>query len=318
MSEKTGIDEFYDRADEYMRDERYDEAIELYLKLAEVHPEDESIIMSLAWAYRDSGRLSDAVRCLEDLLKKELGRKIFTGFAFDELVRIYREEGNHKRLVAICEAAVAVQSDDVTLLTTLGDAYLRAGNPNRAVEVFAMLTEMEPDAPALFCRLGDARAAAGDFAGAEEAYNGAITMEPSDAHRFYGALGNALSQAGEHARAETALQRSLESRPDQPLVHCSLGDVLIRQERLDDAGTAYEEAVRLDPDSAGGYYNRLGNMLAGENHHAMAVEAFEKAVAADPRNPFYCLSLVKSCEKEGLHEKAREVYEKAQSLDLFS
>ena len=317
MSEKTEIDEFYDRADQYMRVGRHEEAFELYLKLAEIHPENDSIVMSLAWAYRDSGRVSDAVRCLESLLEKELGRKTFTGFAFDELVRIYREEGSYKRLVAICERAVAVQPDDVSLLTTLGDAYLEAGSPDRAVEVFAMLTEMEPDAPALFCRLGDAHSAAGDYDGAEDAYNRAISIEPSDAHRFYGALGSALSRAGQHDRAEKALKRSLESRPDQPLVHCSLGDVLIRQGLLDDAGMAYEGAVRLDPVSAGGYYNRLGNMLAGENHHALAIEAFEKAVAADPCNPFYCLSLVKLCEIEGLHEKARAVYEKSRSMGVF-
>ena len=318
MSEKTGIDEFYDRADEYLREGRYEEAIELYRKLAQAHPEDGSIVMSLAWAYRDSGRLSDAVRCLEGLLEKEMGRKVFTGFAFDELVKIYREEGNHERLVAICEAAVAVQPGDVALMTTLGNAYLGAEKPGRAVEIFAMLTEMEPDAPALFCRLGDARAATGDYDGAEDAYGRAILIDPPDAHRFYNGLGDTLFQAEEYARAQAALQRSLENRPDQPLVHCSLGDTLIRQGKMDAAFGAYEEAVRIDPASTGGYYNRLGNMLAGENHHALAVEAFGKAVAADPHNPFYYLGLVKSCEAEGLHEKAREVYEKGRSLGVFS
>lgn len=310
VSEKTGIDEFYDLADRHMREGRYNEAIRIYLKLAEVHPENESIVMSLAWAYRDNGRVSDAVRCLESLLEKELGRQIFTGFAFDELVRIYREESNHPRLVAICEKVVAVQPNDVSLLTTLGDAYLGAGRSGRAVEVFAALTEMEPDSPALFCRLGDAHIAAEDFDSAEDAYNRAILVEPSDAPRFYSTLGSALFRAGRYERAEKALKRSLESCPDQPLVYCSLGDALIRQGRLADAGIAYEEAVRLDPVSTGGYYNRLGNMLAGENHHDMAIGAFEKAVAADPRNPFYSLSLVKSYEAEGL-------YEKAQSLGLF-
>ncbi|MEA1970727.1 MAG: tetratricopeptide repeat protein, partial [Thermodesulfobacteriota bacterium] len=109
MSEKTEIGEFYDLADQRMRDGRYEEAIELYHRLEEINPEDDSIVMSLAWAYRDSGRLSDAVLCLERLLEKELKRKIFTGFAFDELVKIYRNEGNYKRLVVICEAAVAAQ-----------------------------------------------------------------------------------------------------------------------------------------------------------------------------------------------------------------
>jgi len=318
MSKETGIDAFYDRADEYASEGRYEEAIDLYRKLAEMHPEDESITMSLAWAYRDSGRVSDAVRCLEGLLEKELGRTTFTGFAFDELVRIYREEGNHKRLVAICEKAAAVQPDDIALLITLGDTYLEAGNPKKAVEVFAKLTEMEPDAPALFCRLGDARAATGEYDGAEAAYARAISIEPTDAHRFYNALGTVLFRKKQYGRAEKVLRQSLERQPDQPLVYCDLGDILVRQGKPGEGTEAYEEAARIDPPSAGGYYNRLGNILAGEKHHALAVEAFDKAVAADPHNPFFYLNLVKSCEAEGLHEKARTAYEKARSLGVFS
>jgi len=318
MSKETSIDAFYDRADQYASEGRYEEAIDLYRKLAAIHPENESIIMSLAWAYRDSGKVSDAIRCLEGLLEKELKRTTFTGFAFDELVRIYREERDYRRLVAICEKAVRVQPDDLSIMTTLGDAYLKAGNSKKAVETFATLTEMEPGAPALFCRLGDAHIAAGDYENGEDAYGKAIAVDPTDAHRFYGALGNALSREGQYQRAENALQQSRERRPDQPLVRCSLGDTLIKQGRLDEAWMAYEEAIRLDPPGAGRYYNRLGNILAGEDLHAPAVEAFEKAVSEDPRNPFYCLSLVKSCEAEGLHEKARTAYERARSLGVFS
>jgi len=216
MSEKTGISESYDLADQYMREGRYEEAIELYHKLAEINPEDDSIVMSLAWAYRDSGRLSDAVSCLEKLLEKELKRKIFTGFAFDELVKIYRNEGNYERLVVICEAAVAAQPNDISLLTTLGDSYLGAKRTDRAIEIFEILTKMDPDDPALFRSLGNAHVKAGDFEKAEDAYNSAISVEPTDEYRLYNALGNVLSHVEQYGRAETALRRSLDCHPDQP------------------------------------------------------------------------------------------------------
>jgi len=318
MSEKTGISESYDLADQYMREGRYDDAIELYHKLAEVNPEDDSIVMSLAWAYRDSGRLSDAVSCLEKLLEKELKRKIFTGFAFDELVKIYRNEGNYERLVVICEAAVAAQPNDISLLTTLGDSYLGAEKTDRAIETFEILTKMEPDDPALFRSLGNAHVKAGDFEKAEDAYNSAISVEPTDEYRLYNELGNVLSHVEQYGRAETALRRSLDCHPDQPLVHCDLGDIFVRQGKLSDAKRSYETAAGLDPASRGGYYNRLGNTLAGEHNHKMAIDAFEKAVLADPHNPFYYLSLVKSCEIEGFHDKAREVYKKAKTMGVFS
>ena len=318
MSKRTGIDKFYDLADQRMREGRYDEAISIYHKLAEMNPEDDSIVMSLACAYRDSGKLSDAVLCLERLLEKELKRKIFTGFAFDELVKIYRNEGNYERLVVICEAAVAAQPNDISLLITLGNSYLGAGKTGRAVEVFKMLTEMEPVAPSFFCNLGNAHVAAGDFDSAEGAYNSAILIESSDAHKFYSELGIAFFQAEQYERSETALKKSLDHRPDQPLVHCALGDVFIKRKKPDDARMSYENAAKLDPVSRGGYYKLLGTMLAGEHNHKMAIEVFEKAVSADPHNPFYYLGLVKSCEIEGFHDKARKAYKKANALGVFS
>ncbi len=318
MTITTNIDAFYDQADRYVSEGRYGEAIDLYLKLAEAHPEDESIVMSLAWAYRDSGKVTDAIRCLEGLLEKELNRATFTGFAFDELVRIYRDEGHHDRLIAICERAAAVQPDDLSIRTSLGDAYLEAGKPAEAAEIFSALIELEPDASALCCRLGDARIETGDYDDAEKAYERAVSIEPSEAHRFYSALANTLFHKGERGRAETALRKSLRHKPDQPLVYCSLGDILVSRERIADAEEAYEEAVRRDPASTGGYYNRLGNTLAGEGHHDRAVEAFKKALAADPKNPFHYLNLVKSCEALGWDEEARATYKQARSLGVFS
>jgi len=298
MSEKTGISESYDLADQYMREGRYEEAIELYHKLAEINPEDDSIVMSLAWAYRDSGRLSDAVSCLEKLLEKELKRKLFTGFAFDELVKIYRNEGNYERLVVICEAAVAAQPNDISLLTTLGDSYLGAKRTDRAIEIFEILTKMDPDDPALFRSLGNAHVKAGDFEKAEDAYNSAISVEPTDEYRIYNEMGNVLSHAEQYGRAETALRRSLDCHPDQPLVHCALGDVFIKQGKPDDAWLSYENAAQLDPASRGGYYNRLGNMLVGKHNHTMAIEAYRKAIEADPENPFYRMRLAESSKTE--------------------
>ena len=298
MSEKTGISESYDLADQYMRERRYEEAIELYHKLTEINPKDDSIAMSLAWAYRDSGRLSDAVSCLEKLLEKELKRKIFTGFAFDELVKIYRNEGNYERLVVICEAAVAAQPNDISLLTTLGDSYLGAEKTDRAIEIFEILTKMDPDDPALFRSLGNAHVKAGDFEKAEDAYNSAISVEPTDEYRIYNEMGNVLSHAEQYGRAETALRRSLDCHPDQPLVHCALGDVFIKQGKPDDAWLSYENAAQLDPASRGGYYNRLGNMLVGEHNHTMAIEAYRKAIEADPENPFYRMRLAESSKTE--------------------
>ncbi|MBE0558262.1 MAG: tetratricopeptide repeat protein [Proteobacteria bacterium] len=88
-----------DRADTLLRMGRHTEAIPLYRKLVEAFPEEESHLLALAWALHDSGNPKEAAACFERLFRKELTRKLVIGFAYDELVRIYREGKNWEALI---------------------------------------------------------------------------------------------------------------------------------------------------------------------------------------------------------------------------
>ena len=314
MSEEGKTDYFHYLADDLMKVKRYGDAIILYEKLVDMHPGEDSFLLSLAWAYHDSGRLDTAIDCFERLLSIELKREVFTGFAFDELVRIFRENGEYGRLVDICEKVVAVQPGDMALLSDLGDAYLKAGRASEAVGVFEKIADMEPDASATYCNLGNALVATGDFDGAEEAYRKAVEIDPSDAGSFYNKLANVYSNAGHDEKAEMTFRRCLEFRFDEPMYHCGLGDVLVRLGKIEDAESAYEKAVDLNRASSGAYYNRFGNTLAIENYHLQAIEAFKKAITADPENPFYYIHLAESYNTSGFPDMAEKTYLKAKSL----
>ena len=314
MTEERKADYFRYLADEFMKAKRYDDASLLYQKLVEMHPGEDSFLLSLAWAYHDSGRQGDAIVCFERLLSVELERKVFTGFAFDELVRIFKERGDYERLLDICERTVAAQPDDIALLNDLGDAYLKAGKANESVRVFRKMVEMEPDASATYCSLGNALVHAGDFDGAEAAYRRAVEIDPSEAGPFYNRLANIYCNEGHDERAERAFRKCLEFRFDNPMYHCGLGDVLVKRGKIDDAHGVYEKAVDLHRTSAGAYYNRFGNTLARGNHHSQAIEAFKKAIAADPRNPFYYVHLADSYAALGLSDAAERTYRQAESL----
>ncbi len=88
MSDKGKTDYFLFLADGLMKEKRYEDAAELYKRLVEMHPGEDSFLLLLAWAYHDSGRLDTAIGCFELLFSSELKRNVFTGFAFDELVRM--------------------------------------------------------------------------------------------------------------------------------------------------------------------------------------------------------------------------------------
>jgi len=316
MTTKTGSDEFYDLADGCVRDGRYEEAIEIYQKLIATRPDDDSLVFSLAWAYRDSGRNEDAINCFEMLLERELARKIFTGFAYDELVRLFREKGDYEKLVALCEKAVGAQPNDPALLETLGNACLRAGRVDRAVEVFERLSRRESDSAAYFCLLGNAYVAAGRHEHADEAYEKAIAIDPPEAAVFYSRLAGAYSEAGRHEKAEGAIRHAVDRDAARPLLYCILGDILVSQGKPDDAREAYETAIEIDTGAAGAYYNRLAHVFARAGDRARAAAMFAKAIDADPLNHFYYVALSDVLRSAGHEELAAEIYDKARALGI--
>lgn len=314
MSEEGKTEYFLCLADDLVKEKQYEDAIIIYRKLVDMHPGEDSFLLSLAWAYHDCGKRDDAIDCFERLLSIELGREVFSGFAFDELVRIFKEEGKYGRLVDICEKVVAAQPDDVALMSDLGDAYLKAGRAGEAVEVFKKMIAMEPDASATYCSLGNALIAGGYFDGAEEAYQKAVDIDPSEAGSFYNRLANVYLHAGHDERAERAFRKCIAFRPDDPMYHCGLGDVLVMQGKIDDALDSYEKAAQLNHASVGAYYNRLGNTLTRGNYHIQAIEVFKRAIAADLQNPFYYIRLAESYSAIGSQDMAEKAYRQAESL----
>ena len=283
------------------------EAVPLYRKLVAGHPDQDSLLLALAWALHDSGETAEAAVCFEQLFRKELSRKLFTGFAYDELVRIYREGKNGEALVSVCERASAAQPEDIGLLRTLGEACLTAGKADEAVRVFQKLTEFEPDAPENWCSLGEGWLAVGEPAQAETAYNRAAEIDRAAETLFFSRLADGLLRAGYPERATAVWERSLAARPDEPFSWMGLGDALLCLGEPDAAAEAYLRAAELRPSAAGEVWNRLGNGFAKAGFHPRAAAAFANAIVAEPQNQLYLLRLTESYAAQGREDLAAGV-----------
>jgi tetratricopeptide (TPR) repeat protein len=315
MTNEEKTQRYWALVEECLKAQRLEEAIAFYRQLIDLNPGDDSYRLGLAWAYHDCGKADQAVACFEQVFEKELQRRIFTGFAFDELVRIYKESKKYDRLVDVCERAMAAQPEDIALLGELGYAYLKAGRAGDAVSIFEKITAMEPDASSFFCSLGQARIMNHDFVGGEAAYRRAAAIDPADAGSFYGRMTQSLVQAGQMEKAEKVFREGLTEHSDDPMLLLGLGDVLIQQGKLKEGSAAYQRTIELNCDAAGVYLNRLGNTLARAHYHREAVGAFKKAIAHDPQNPFYYMALSESCQSLGDLEMAAEALRQAQRIN---
>ena len=301
--------EIIDRAQKLLRAGKYSEAIALYEVVHKTHPEEESVLLMLAWAHYDNGETSKALEYLEDIMERELKRKIFTGFAFDELVRIYKQERKFDNLVEVCKKAVTAQPQDVSLLAELGGAYLHAGKPGDACQVFEKLIDMENDNPAFYCRLGEALFAAGRTSESRTAYKQAAEIDPEDADRYYFQLANLFQNADLNHEALRLLNDCISVNHGNSLYYCALGDILIALGKTDDAITAYKTAIQHDNAGAGGYYNRLGQTLMRANHFSRAIDAFKAAIELDAAKPYY-KGLASAYDAMGHTDVAHELLQK--------
>ncbi|MDP2268859.1 MAG: tetratricopeptide repeat protein, partial [Deltaproteobacteria bacterium] len=238
------------QAEQCVQAGQYQGAISIYLKLVGDYPADESLLLALAWAYHDAGCPDKAIHCFEQLFAKELSRKVFTGFAYDELVRIYKASGQYDRLVDVCVRAAAARPQDTALLGELGAAYLKAGMTREAKDVCRRIIVLEPEGAAIYCLLGEAYLTDGEFAPAEKAYRRAAKIDPAAACSFFSRLAASYGRIGEHHREEKLLRKCLKILPLDPLYHCRRGDCLINQGRLGSAAAAYKKALALSPTSA--------------------------------------------------------------------
>lgn len=286
MIEDDRIIEKLDKADDLLRQCQYAEAIAILEDIHAIFPEEEPVLLRLAWASWDSGNKERSLVYWETLLDRELRRKVFTGFAYDELVRIYKQEGQIKELVAVCEKAAGIQPQDVGLLEELGKAYLLSGQNEKAGDVFKKLTAMEEDNPSFYCNLGMALFAAGHTEESEEAFRQAGKMDAEQADRYDFKMADLFARAGRHAEAKRLLEKCIAANPSQPLYYCCLGDESISMGQIQDAHLAYATAVKLDRGSAGTYYNRMGNTFMKEKLFDQAAAAFQRAIECETLLPY--------------------------------
>ena len=95
-------------------------------------------------------------------------------------------------------------------------------------------------------------------------------------------LGVSYRRTGDEAKAEEIYRLAIKKYPAQFLAHYSLGNLLVQQQRLDEAMEYYRNAIAIKSDLSDAYVN-LGNVLEFKNRYAEAVECYEAALRAEPK-----------------------------------
>ena len=277
---------------------------------------DAALLRDLGAVYRTSGRLDDAIACLQRAadvapgageIHYELGNALKAGGHLDDAIAAYRE-------------AVRLNPGDFRTQNNLGVALKDRGDLEEAIAWYRRILETRPDDIGPLSNLGVALTALGETEEAIACYQRALEFRPNDVElhvnlgiafknqkwteQAIACLQKALTLAPGHVRALVNLgvvqdtrghtdeairfyRRALELRPELPEALNNLGSALYWQGNWDEAATCFRKAIQHNPRYFEAYSN-LGNTLRqrGELREAMACQ--EQALILNPRSASTC------------------------------
>jgi tetratricopeptide (TPR) repeat protein len=168
-----------------------------------------------------------------------------------------------------------------TLKTVRAD--LAAAAPTKA-DVSTDVTNMKaavdakPDEGLLWLNYGDTLSAEGDHMASDDKKAGKPAITDDAVLKEYS---DAVDAYKKSIALDTASKKP--SPASQAAAYNQMGNALARSGKVDDAGAAFENAVKAEPARAGMYYKNEAAIFYNAGQNDAAETAAEKAIAADPK-----------------------------------
>jgi tetratricopeptide (TPR) repeat protein len=158
-------------------------------------------------------------------------------------------EGKEEQAHAHFEAAALINPKDPMSRSNLGTYNLQHGQIREAINQYQAAIDLTSDPGLLaqsYANLGAAYRMIGEIALAQDNYNHALRLNPSQFNAWLG-LGLIAQKQGKTEEAITDLSRSVELQPTAQ-AYLSLGRTLTQAGRNVEARAAYEQALKISPD----------------------------------------------------------------------
>jgi tetratricopeptide (TPR) repeat protein len=235
-----------------------------------------------------------------------------------DLSFILAREGDSPAAAAQLEQAIHLQPDNSDLYILLGKSYYDSNDFAKAIESFQKALRLKPDLGAAHYGLGLALAKRHDSARAAREFRAALELNPSDAFAHL-ELGKISLEAAELAEAAKHLNQAVRLHPGLAEAHCELGKLYRRENAPGKAEAAFRQALRLQPNLTDALYS-LGLLLRSTGRKEEAREYFAKVAAIQQARDATGKANALNADgikytNEGQLEEALEAFQKALAAD---
>ena len=178
--------------------------------------------------------------------------------------------------------ALAVTENNFVAEDNLGGALILEGKVEQAHPHFEAAALINPNDPLSHSNLGTYDLSHGQMSEAIQQYQTAVklTSDPGLLAQTYANLGAAYRTIGDGEQAQDAYNRALRLNPNQFNAWLGIGLLALRQGKLNEAVTDLSRSVELQPTAQG--YLSLGRALAQSGRNVEALAAYDQALRISP------------------------------------
>lgn len=290
---------------EFLRQDRWDEAIAEFQAVVTANPRSVSTYFDLASTYLDKGEVEPARQALAAVLK--LDPQSARAYTMMGLIEARQERMDDA--FKLVQRAIELEPQFPDAYVDLSSLWERKGELAKAEAAVRTALQLVPTHTEARSRLGSILLAKGDVSGAEAELREALKIDPYHAptHR---ALGILYDQAGRFEEALREYQEALKSENRFADVHHAIGLIYAKQGKLEQAEVQAKEALRIDPQYAEAFVS-LGIIYDRKGLKQKSLDANAQAVQLDPRAYQAYSNMAVVYIRDGQYAKAEELLRKA-------
>jgi tetratricopeptide (TPR) repeat protein len=210
------------------------------------------------------------------------------------------------------EASLAIESKNIQVLNSYGNACVEWGDKNKAIDLFEKALEIQSENIQVLNSYGNACVEWGDKNKAIELFEKSLSIDPKHVPTL-NSYGNACVEWGDKNKAIDLFEKSLSIDPKHVPALNSYANAYVEWGNKNKAIELFEKALEIQSENIQ-VLNSYGNACVEWGNKNKAIELFEKSISIDSKHIPTLTSYGIAHERWGDKEKGRNLMEKAKDI----
>jgi LmbE family N-acetylglucosaminyl deacetylase/tetratricopeptide (TPR) repeat protein len=242
------LKDFRARGEGLIRQQRLNEALLVYRRIAFGAPDDLGAVITLADLYSWTGDYDHAIALYRDVIDHDAVNLA----GLKGLARVMRWATRYADAERYYATVLSIEPDDLDGLMGLAQTFAQQRNLERALGYVERANRIAPNKPEILLTKGDILAWGNQFKAAEESYNLVLKLDPASSQAWK-SLGDLYGWAGRPSSAVEMLHKAHRLDPRNPDILIKLGNVALDAGMIPQAEDAVKALFTIDPNNMYGF-----------------------------------------------------------------